>query len=75
MSKKNLRWYLIVFHALGPMIAIGAAAMIFLLIFSLFFSGDLGIRIRLLALWYFGVFLMAGLVLSVVVVWKARNLD
>ena len=75
MPKREVRRYLIVYHALGPMIAIGVVFLVLLLGASFFFAGEHGTRVREYGLMVLGASIVIGLIRSLVVIWKTRGLE
>lgn len=75
MPKREVRRYLIVYQALGPMVAIGLAFLVLLFCLSAFFAGERGTRVREVGLLVLGVSLVIGLFRSLMVIWKTRGLE
>ena len=75
MPKREVRRYLIVYQAFGPMVAIGLAFLVLLFCLSAFFAGERGIRVREVGLLVLGVSVVIGLFRSLIVIWKTRGLE
>jgi hypothetical protein len=75
MPKREVRRLLIVYEALGPMVAGGLVFLVIAFLLSMFFSGIRATRIRGLGFIVLGVLTIVGLFRTAMVVWKTRNLE
>lgn len=75
MPKQEVRRLLIVYEALGPMVAGGLALLLVAFVVSAFFHGAVGARLRVAGLSALGVLTAIGLFRSAIVMWKTRNLE
>jgi hypothetical protein len=75
MPKREVRRYFLIYHSLGPMIAIGLIFTILLLAGSLLFSGIRAERMLGLSVVTFSVSALVGLGHSAIMLWKTRNLQ
>ena len=75
MPRQELRRHFIFYHTLGPMVAGGLALMVILLIVSMLTTGAFAARARGLGIIVFCVLTLVGLLRSLIVIWKTRNLE
>ena len=75
MPRREVRHYLIIYQALGPMVAVGVAFLLLLFALSIFFAGERGVRVREVGLIVLAVSIFVGLLRSVLVIWKTRGLE
>jgi len=73
MPKRELRRYLIVYHALGPLVWIGLTFLALLWLLSIFLPGDRAEKARVLGVLQFGVLVLIGLIRAIAVIWRTRK--
>ncbi len=75
MGKREVRRYLIQYHALGPMLWVGSVFLVLLWLSSLFLNQPLAYKMRALGVICFSVAAAVGLLRTLLVLVKTANLN
>ena len=75
MKNRKVRLHLVFFHAMLPYTAGGISLGAIVLILSFFFKGGTGDTFRLISYSVFLAFTVFGLVQSLIILWKTRDIE